>query len=79
MGIRHPTVSNDLWHDFVRRLPSAHVPCGTNAKNQTRDRRLGVVWLVTCNRNRWKKSAAIDTVWVTWRDRDGGEQTALEK
>ena len=40
------TVSND----FVRRLPGAHTPRGTNAKNRTRDRQLGVVWI---KRNRW--------------------------
>jgi len=33
------TVSND----FVRRLPGVHAPRGTNAKNCTCDRRLGVV------------------------------------
>jgi hypothetical protein len=33
------TVSND----FVRQLPGVHAPRGTNAKNRTRDRRLGVV------------------------------------
>jgi len=33
------TVSND----FVRRLPGVHTPRGTNAKNHTRYRRLGVV------------------------------------
>jgi hypothetical protein len=33
------TVSNN----FVRRLPGAHAPRGTNAKNRTRDR-----WLESC-------------------------------
>ena len=41
-------------NDFVRRLPGAHAPCGTNAKNCTkknRDDRLNVAWI---NRNRWR-------------------------
>ena len=44
------TLVATVSHDFVRRLPGAHAPHGTNAKNRTRDRRLGVVWII---RNRW--------------------------
>jgi len=34
-------------NDFVRQLPGMYAPRGTNAKNRTRDRRLGVVWIRT--------------------------------
>jgi len=67
------TISND----FVRRLPVAQEPCGTNAKNRPRDRRLTrVVQILT---EIVERSASVDIIRVARRDRDGGEQTALKK
>ena len=67
-------------NDFVRRLLGAHAPRGTNAKNCTHDRRLGVVWIPTETVPKpLKTSGSIDIIRVTKRDRDGGGQTALKK
>ena len=61
--------------DSVRQLPGAHAPRGTNAKNRTRSS--------ARSRENWSKllnkSASIDIIRVTRRDREGGEQTALIK
>jgi len=64
------TVSND----FVRRLPGAHAPRGTNAKLLRSSAQSHVNQPKPLNR-----SASIDIIRVTRRDRDGGEQTALKK
>jgi len=45
--IQVTTLVATVFHDFVRRLPGAHAPCGTNAKIRTRDRLLQVVWILT--------------------------------
>ena len=67
------TLVDIVCNDFARRLPGAHAPRGTNAKNRTRDSaRVNYPKLL-------KRSMPIDIIRVTRRDRDGGEQTALKK
>ena len=55
-------------------LPGAHAPCGTNAKNRTCDRWLGVVWIQieTVDKKRFYRHVMIR---VTWCDK----KATLEK
>ena len=46
MPVTWTTLVTTVSNDFVRRLPGAHAPCGTNSNIRTRDRRLGVVWIL---------------------------------
>jgi len=72
------TLVDAVSNDFVRRLPGAHEPHVTDAKNRTRGRRLGVMCSLTETVQEkcfyWQNLSHS-----AWPWRDGGEQTALKK